>query len=325
MASEAELRAQYAQQIRNQLYAQRDLVAQSLARGENPYGGRENAINSIFKTYGANGNTVSYQEAAGIIGQAYDQAGAGGAGDTAYSGGAGAGASGPAMVRGSLQDKIDALNNLYNIITNDVNALTTDRRNQLETGYGEQNTELTKQYEKSAGVLPNAFSARGIRDSSYYENAATDAADTYTKSQKQLQSDKEQKLADLGRTAAGQLAGIQAGRGAIAAYNPSFYGTEADLNAARSSFDSQIGSLTQQHAGLGTDAGYRGQLNSIAPVKSTGAADLQAQLQKITQSSIPGFAKETIAKGLIKQSGQDPAYWEDYYAKQAGGQATPLT
>jgi len=238
--------------------------------------------------------------------------------------GGGGGASAP-TIRASLQDKIDALNNLYNIITNDVNTLTQDRRSQLETGYGEQNADLTKQYEKSSGVLPNAFSARGIRDSSYYEGAATDAADTYTKSQKQLQSDKETKLADLGRSYAGQIAGINAGRGAIAGYNPNFVGTEADLNAARGSFDNQIGQLTQQHAGLGTDAGYRGQLNSIAPVKSTGAADLQAQLQKITQSSIPGFAKETIAKGLIKQSGQDPAYWEDYYAKQAGGQATPLT
>jgi len=277
-------------------------------------------VNDIAQRLSANTAGVSFQELQARLAENAIQPQAN------YSGaGSGGGAVGPAMVRGSLQDKIDALNNLYNIITNDVNTLTTDRRNQLETGYGEQNANLTKQYEKSSGVLPNAFSARGIRDSSYYENAATDAADTYTNSQRQLQTDKEQKLADLGRTAAGQLAGIQAGRGAIASYNPSFYGTEADLNAARSSFDSQIGQLTQQHAGLGTDAGYRGQLNAIAPVKSTGTADLQAQLQKITQSSIPGFAKETIAKGLIKQSGQDPAYWEDFYAKQAGGQATPLT
>lgn len=267
---------------------------------------------------GGYANNISFQELQGLAQQGAGRADTGGS----YTGGGAA--SGPAMVHANLQDKIDALNNLYNIITNDVNTLTQDRRGQLESNYGEQNTNLTKQYEKASGVLPNAFSARGIRDSSYYENAATDAADTYTNSQKQLQSDKESKLADLGRTYSGQLAGIQAGRGSLAGYNPNFYGTEADLAGARNTFDSQIGQLTQQHAGLGTDAGYRGQLNSIAPVKSTGAADLQAQLQKITQSSIPGFAKETIAKGLIKQSGQDPAYWEDYYAKQAGGQATPL-
>lgn len=277
-------------------------------------------VNDIAQHLSANQAGVSFQELQARLG-----AGVNSGGDGGYSGGGGGAAAGPAMIRGSLQDKIDALNNLYNIITNDVNTLTTDRRNQLETGYGEQNANLTKQYEKSSGVLPNAFSARGIRDSSYYEGAAQDAADTYTNSQKQLQTDKESKLADLGRTAAGQLAGIQAGRGALGGYNPSFYGKEADFNAAKGNFDSQIGQLTQQHAGLGTDAGYRGQLNSIAPIKSTGAADLQAQLQKITQSSIPGFAKETIAKGLIKQSGQDPAYWEDFYAKQAGGQATPLT
>lgn len=275
-------------------------------------------VNEIAQRLSDNVDGVSFQELQGRLGEGLGA-------NTNYSGGGGGAAAGPAMIRGSLQDKIDALNNLYNIITNDVNTLTADRRNQLETGYGEQNANLTKQYEKSSGVLPNAFSARGIRDSSYYEGAAQDAADTYTNSQKQLQTDKEAKLADLGRTAAGQLAGIQAGRGALGGYNPSFYGTEADFNAAKGNFDSQIGQLTQQHAGLGTDAGYRGQLNAIAPIKSTGAADLQAQLQKITQSSIPGFAKETIAKGLIKQSGQDPAYWEDFYAKQAGGQATPLT
>lgn len=275
-------------------------------------------VNEIAQALSDNIDGVSFQELQGRL--------AAGVNAPAYSGGGGGGGySGPAMVRASLQDKIDALNNLYNIISNDISTLTQDRRGQLENSYGEQNTELTKQYEKSAGVLPNAFSARGIRDSSYYENAATDAADTYTKSQKQLATDKEQKLAELGRTYASQMAGIQAGRGALGGYNPSFYGTEADLAAARNNFDSQIGSLTQQHAGLGTDAGYRGQLNSIAPVKSTGASDLQAQLQKITQSSIPGFAKETIAKGLIKQSGQDPAYWTDYYEKQAGGQSTPLT
>jgi len=276
-------------------------------------------VNEIAQALSDNIDGVSFQEL-----QSRLAAGVGG-GNTTYGGGGGGGYSGPAMVRASLQDKIDALNNLYNILTNDINTLTQDRRNQLEANYGEQNADLTKQYEKAAGVLPNAFSARGIRDSSYYENAATDAADTYTKSQKQLQSDKEAKLADLGRTYSSQMAGIQAGRGSIAGYNPNFYGTEADLAGARNTFDSQIGQLTQQHAGLGTDQGYRGQLNSIAPIKSTGAADLQAQLQKITQSSIPGFAKDTIAKGLIKQSGEDPKYWEDYYAKQAGGQATPLT
>lgn len=293
----------------------RGAIDNYLANIQGQYGAGD--VNEIAQALSDNVDGVSFQELQSRLGQNFNA--------PSYSGGGGGGYSGPAMVRASLQDKIDALNNLYNIITNDINSLTQDRRSQLENSYGEQNTELTKQYEKSAGVLPNAFSARGIRDSSYYENAATDAADTYTKSQKQLQTDKEQKLADLGRTYASQLAGIQAGRGALGGVNPNFYGTEADLASARQNFDNQIGSLTQQHASLGTDTGYRGQLNSIAPVKSTGVSDLQAQLQKITQSSIPGFAKETIAKGLIKQSGQDPAYWEDYYAKQAGGQSTPLT
>jgi hypothetical protein len=59
---------------RDVFYRERDAIAAAFARGENPYGGYENAVNSIYNTYGRNSG-VSFQEVQGIIGQAYQNAG----------------------------------------------------------------------------------------------------------------------------------------------------------------------------------------------------------------------------------------------------------
>lgn len=261
---------------------------------------------------------MSFQELQGLTRDNAAQAGG------AYTGG-GYGGSSPAYIRGSLQDKIDALNNLYNILTNDINTLTQERRGKLEEGYGAQTKDLQGQYEKNQGVLPWAFAARNSRYSSDYENAQQDAADTYNRNLQTISKDKEEKLAELGRTYSQQIAGIDSGRSALGGVNPNFYGTQADFDNARAGFDRQISDLSTQRAGLGTTQGYLGKLSSIAPVQTTGVADLQAQLQKLSQSSIPGFAKQTIAQGLIKQSGQNEKELNDYFETITAGQnKTPL-
>lgn len=57
---------------RDTFYRERDAISSALARGENPYGGQQNALNSIYNTYGRNSG-VSYQEVGGILGEAYKQ------------------------------------------------------------------------------------------------------------------------------------------------------------------------------------------------------------------------------------------------------------
>lgn len=261
---------------------------------------------------------MSFQELQGLVrDNAAQQQGYAGGG---YSGGGGQ----PAYIRGSLQDKIDALNNLYNVLTNDINTLTQERRGKLEEGYGTQTKDLQSQYEKNTGILPWSFVARGARYSSDYENAQQDAADTYNRNLQAIGKDKEDKLAELGRTYSQQIAGIDAGRSGLAGINPNFYGTQVDFDNVRGSLDRQITDLSTQRAGLGTTQGYLGKLASIAPVQNTGASDLQAQLQKLSQSSIPGFAKQTIAQGLIKQSGANEAELTDYFEKITAGQNKSL-
>lgn len=301
-------------------YRERDAIYDALRRGENPYGSYENAVNSIYNTYGRDSG-VSFQEVQGIIREAYNAAGGGTSGT---SGGTSGGSSGPSYVRANLSDKIGALNQLYDLIYGDLNNLTQSRKSDLEKQYGEQRTGLQSQYEKNQAVMPNAFAAKGIRDSSYYERAATDAADTYNSNLNSIQQDQDAKLAQIGQQYQSALSGYQAARSGLSSYNPNFYGTQAELDQQRNQLDQQANNLSAERSKLMTDSQYRSSLNNIAPTQNMGASALQEQLAKITNSSIPGYAKDTIAKGLIKQSGEDPNYYTDYYEKLKGGLSTPL-
>jgi len=301
-------------------YRERDAIYDALRRGENPYGSYENAVNSIYNTYGR-GSGVSFQEVQGIIREAYNAAGGGTSGT---SGGTSGGSSGPSYVRANLGDKIAALNQLYDLIYGDLNNLTQTRKSDLEKQYGEQRGNLQTQYEKNQAILPNAFVARGTRYSSDYENAARDAADTYNQNLNSIQQDQDAKFAQIGQQYQSALSGYQAARANLGGINPNFYGTQGDLDAVRGQLDQQANNLSAERSKLMTDSQYRNTLNSIAPTQNMGASALQEQLAKITNSSIPGYAKDTIAKGLIKQSGEDPNYYTDYYEKLKGGLSTPL-
>jgi hypothetical protein len=300
-------------------YRERDAIFNALRNGENPYGSYENAVNSIYNTYGRDSG-VSFQEVQGIIREAYDAANSGGSTRTGTSGGS----TGPAMVRANLGDKIGALNQLYDLIYGDLNNLTQTRKSDLEKQYGEQRTGLQSQYEKNQAVMPNAFAAKGIRDSSYYERAATDAADTYNSNLNSIQQDQDAKTAQIGQQYQTALSGYQSARANLGGINPDFYGTQGDLDAVRGQLDQQANNLSAERSKLMTDSQYRSSLNSIAPTQNMGSSALQEQLAKITNSSIPGYAKDTIAKGLIKQSGEDPNFYTDYYEKLKGGLSTPL-
>lgn len=251
-----------------------------------------------------------------------------GAGGGGYgSGGGGSRSYAPPMIRTSIQDKIDMLNNLYNAITNDLITMTQGKRSKLEGEYGRQRGDLTSQYEKSQAILPASFAARNVRNSSYYDDAVTDAADTYNRNLEAINRDREEKLASIGQQYAAQEAQLNAARSGLGGVNPNFYGTQADLDTTRAGFDKQAQDLNVQRAGLGTDTGYLGKLNAISAAPNTGTVDLQAQLKKITESAIPGFAKDTIAKGLIKQAaGGQQKELEDYYASiQAGKNNVPYS
>ena len=297
---------------RAKFYEEANKIYSALARGEVPYGGAQNAIDSLYATYG-NGSGVSYQEAAGIIQQAYNANPYQG---TSTSGG---GTAAPNNIIGDLSGKIAALNQLYDLLSNDAGTLAQSRRSDLEKQYGKQTADLTKQYETNQAVMPNAFAANGIANSSYLAREAGNAADQYNQGLTSIEDNKQQGLAQIGQQYQSALSGYQSAKANLAGADRNFYGTAGDYKAAQQSYDQQANSLAAQRGGLMTNSQYAQTLNGIAPVQNTSTSALQDQLSKITQSSIPGYAKDTIAKGLIKQSGQDPNFYTDYYEKVKSG------
>lgn len=290
---------------RNTFYRERDAIYAALARGETPYGGLENAVNSVYNTYGRDSG-VSYQEVAGIIREAFDAA----APPPSNRGGYAA----PAITA-NLSDKIASLNSMYDLVYSDLRDLTQARRGQLEENYGGQQKNLTGQYEDTARQLPLQYAAQGIGNSSYYAKAAGSASDQFQRSSEELQRDKMSKMADLGRAYEMQLQPLQASQ---AAYNQgprSITGSQADVQGAMSQYDKALQDLGGQRAGLKTDPQYAQTLQGIAPAQNTGVDLLKKQLGDLAVSSVPNFAKQTIGKDLIKKAGQDESFYTDYFDK----------
>lgn len=212
----------------------------------------------------------------------------------------------------NLTDKISALNDLYNLIYQDLGTMTQEQRKQIEQGFGRQAESQKTQYEQGARQLPLQYGARGIGNSSYYAEAAGSLSDAYNQSLKDIQAQQESKLGELGRAYETQRAGLQAQQAQLGGLPK--YGSQADVSA----LESQLGSLTQQRAGLGTQAGYLGALQNIAPTPTTSASQLETKLQELAGQSVPSFAKQTIGQGQIKQSGLTPeqqTYYTDYFDK----------
>lgn len=292
------------------------LIDDYIAKGYDPQKVLQEFSNNVVAGPGGYGSSISYQELQGVVNNALKYTGT----STNYGGGA---VAEPTQTV-DLSGKLAAINQLYDLIYGDLNTQTQARKSELDKAYGEQRTGLQSQYEKSQAVLPSAFAAQGIANSSYLAREAGNAQDTYNQNLAAIQKDQEAKQAQLGQSYQQALAGYQQARANLGSINPTFTGTAADIQGIQSQLDQQVNALSADRSKLMTDSQYRNSLNAIAPTQNMGASQLQEQLAKITNSSIPGYAKDTIAQGLIKQSGQDPNFYTDYYEKIKGGASTPL-
>jgi hypothetical protein len=297
---------------RDTFYRERDAIFQALARGENPYGGLQNAINSIYNTYGRDSG-VSYQEVAGIIGEAFNAAAP--QQTTTRAGGGSARAATAPTVTADLSGKINALNDMYNVIYQDLGNLAKEKRGNIEKSLGTQRSNLQSQFQDVATQLPGQYNAQGIGQSSYYAKAAGKAQDVYNQNVEAIKQEQDQKLADLGQWYQSTMGQYQGQQAAVGATPRSVTGTAADVQGVQSGLDTRLNELGQARTGLQSQGQNIAGLASIAPTQNTGADQLKKMLGELATSSIPDFAKQTIAKGKIQQSGQDQAFYTDYFDK----------
>jgi hypothetical protein len=233
----------------------------------------------------------------------------------AAGGGGRAGGYAAPMVTANLSDRINALNQMYDLIYKDIADLTQSRRSELEKAYGQQQEGLTGQYQDTARALPLQYAAQGVGDSSYYSKAAGRASDVYNQNLSQMEQDKQAKLGELGKFYESTMGQFQAGQQGVARTPQTITGTQADVQAAQSQLDQALQGLAGQRSGLKTNQQYVQSLQGIAPSQNMGADMLKKQLDELSVSSIPSFAKQTIGKGLISKSGQNQTFYTDYFDK----------
>ena len=237
-------------------------------------------------------------------------------------GGGGGGGSYVPAVTADLSDKINALNEMYNVIYQDLGNLTKERRSNIESAYGAQAKNVQSAYQDTATQLPGQYNAQGIGQSSYYAKAAGKAQDIYNEQTKAIQDEQNQKLADLGQWYQSTLGQYQGQQAAVGATPRSVTGTAADVAGVRSGLDTRINELGQARTGLRSQGQNIAGLAAVAPSQNSGADQLKKMLGELATSSIPDFAKQTISKDKIQKSGQDPAFYTDYFDKLR--QQTPV-
>lgn len=227
-----------------------------------------------------------------------------------------------ANILNAISNRFNSLRSVFDGLFKSVDDIVNEKKSSADKNYNQQAEDLTKQYGKTAEQQDLMYGARGLQNSSYRENAQSDAADIFTRNYDSINEGRQQTYGDLGKFAATTKAGLNSSlQGAQDYFNNinSSYGSLGlgDLQGAESDFGSLAGNLQQQAAGLQTNPQFVDALNKISPVQNAGTAQLAQRLQTLVSSSAPIFAKRQIAQGLIKASNltdeNAKGYWQNQF------------
>lgn len=245
--------------------------------------------------------------------------------DTGGGGGGGAGGASAqnmadlANLRGEIIARRDRANSIFDALTGAVNSLTQERRGTLENQFQQQQGQAVKDFGEQSSNLSRAYQGRGLGQSSFKQNALDLAAQKEQQALQDLGTQRQSGLAQIGSEAANQLAGISADRGSLG-FDVNQIGLKDDgtfdlneLRDFRNKLDDRIRSAETQQVGLGTQAGFRGRLEQIAPYN--GVADaLRSALTGLVQSATPKPVQDKLASAIIgNYAPTDAQTWQKYY------------
>lgn len=237
---------------------------------------------------------------------------------------------------GGLRNEIIArrerANSIFDALTGAVSALAQEKRGQLESQFQQEQTRATEDFTTKGDELSRIYAARGLGDSSYRVNALDKASQEYQRAIQDLGQQKQTGLAKVGSEAAGAQARIGADKGALGAIRLDEVGRKPDgtydVNALvelRNNLDERIRNAEVQQTQFGTEAGFRGQLNQIAPYGGTVDA-LKSALTSLAQSAAPTVVKDRIATALIgNYAPQEGGVWQNFYDEESRKVASPTS
>jgi hypothetical protein len=223
----------------------------------------------------------------------------------------------------NLADQLRSIISAYDSLSGGVDSVSNDAINQYNKQYDTQSNDLNNEFASASNQLSGQYGARGLADSSYYGNAQDEAKHTYDTNVQSLVDQRNQNLASIGQQAAAAKAnyGGQKGQYSDILNNIGNY-DQSSLNSLGSSLPGALSDVNQAKAGQGTQAQFLQAIQGLPALQNNGGQQLQAQLQKLSTTGAPGFAKQQIAQGLISQAQlQDPnanTVWQNYFNQLQG-------
>lgn len=222
-----------------------------------------------------------------------------------------------AALRNDIIGRRQRANAIFDALTGAVNSLAQEKRGQLEAQFQQNSQRAQEDFITKGDELNSVYAARGLGDSSYRVNAANLASRDYQRTFQDLVGGRDAGLAKVGAEAVGTQAQIAADRNSVNSRNLNEINDPNALRELRNQTEDRVNKADVQSAQFGTDAGFRGRLDQIAPYAGINDA-LKSALTGLIQSATPKPVKDKLAGALISNYAPgDAQIWQQFYDEQS--------
>lgn len=247
------------------------------------------------------------------------------------SGGGRAAAGGPtgsspqvAALRADIIARRERANSIFDALTGAVQALAQEKRGGIEGDFAREQGRAIEDSTNQLNTVARTYRGRGLGDSSYKVNALDEGATAQARALEDLGRQRESGLTQVGSEAETALARINADRGSVGGIDLAQVGRREDgtydvnqLAELRNSLDERIREAEVQQTQFGTQAGFRGKLEKIAPYGGT-VDTLKSALSSLVQSAAPKVVKDRLASAIISNyAPTDAQTWTNFYEEQS--------
>lgn len=225
--------------------------------------------------------------------------------------------------RSDINSKLDTYNNLFNSLYGRIDSATADQANTTRTNYGTQKDSTIADYNAQVPAVDMSYYLSGVGDSSLRLGGLGKAETAEKNALSSIDTNENNDLATIGQAAATKKAGYQADQSNIDSVRNSIAQSTdpAELLQIQNDVATKIAGLQGDSAGFDTAAGYRGQIQQVAPVKDI--TPIKSTLDSLMSGAANQALKTKIASQIIDNSGVGDADKQKLYAQYVTGAATP--
>lgn len=207
-------------------------------------------------------------------------------------------------LRGEISSRGGQIDEVYNRLFGDLEALLKARSGELETQYGDQLSKASKQFTDALPMIESSYAALGAGDSTDVTRANKGAEEGFDETTKTIGSNKQKDLASIGQYGKETRAKFEADKTA-AKRNVSRAGETEDVDALRglrNDLESNIDAAGVTRATLGTEGSARKELSGLT--QDAGRFDeVTNALDTILKSSMSGAVKQASVKAITDSAG----------------------